>query len=150
MTTLSRRQAEQDVLGHAEGPHQLEVLVDHADMQASGVRRTAQPYWVVVHQELAGLRRIEAGSDVHQRRLACAILAEQRMHLAPAHQEIRLLQRLEAIEGLADAAQLQGVVSFHAGRPLSKDRLRGKRCAVFHPNQALAPVPGLERPGTQG
>ncbi len=105
--TRCERMPEQDVLGHGERLHQLEVLVHHADVVPRRIARAIEPHRVVVDQHVARLRRIEPGRDVHQRRLAGAVLAEQRVHLAPARIEVRVDQRLEAVEGLADAGELQ-------------------------------------------
>jgi hypothetical protein len=104
-----RRRGEQYVLRHGERPHQLEVLVDHADAMPRRIARPAEAHRVVVDQQLPRLRRVEPGRDVHQRRLAGAVLAEQRVHLAPARGKVGVGQCREAIEGLADAGEFERV-----------------------------------------
>ena len=56
-----------------------------------------------IDDELARIMRDHAGKDVHQRRLAGAVLAEQRMDLAGPNIEIDVVQRAHAWEGLAYA-----------------------------------------------
>ena len=104
-----RRRGEQDVLRHGERPHQLEMLVNHADALPGRIARPGEAHRVVVHQQLPGFGRIEPGRDVHERRLARAVLPQQRMHLAPARGEVGVGQRGEAVEGLADAGEFQCV-----------------------------------------
>ena len=56
-----------------------------------------------IYDELARIMRDHAGEDVHQRRFAGAVLAEQRMDLAGPDIEIDVVQRAHAWEGLAYA-----------------------------------------------
>ena len=74
--------AEKDVLGHRQDRNQHEVLVDHADPARDGVGRLADRDWAPVEQDLALVGRRQPVEDVHQRRLAGAVLAEERMDLA--------------------------------------------------------------------
>src|SRR6185312_10888526 len=53
---------------------------------------------------------VDAGEHLHQRRLACAVLAADRVDLAPADRQAHVLQRLDAGEGLGDGAHLQDEV----------------------------------------
>ena len=57
-----------------------------------------------VDQHLAGVRLDHAREHVHQRRLAGAVLAEQRMDLAAVEIEVDAAQRLDAAETLDDPA----------------------------------------------
>ncbi len=83
------RIGKEDVLERIERPHQLEVLVDHADRVGLGVERSADGDRPAVDPDLALVRRVEAGRNVHQRGLAGAVLAEEGMDLAVADGEIR-------------------------------------------------------------
>jgi hypothetical protein len=50
---------------------------------------------------------VHAGDDLDQCRLAGAVLAQQRMHLAGPHVEAHGLERLHAGKGFADAGELE-------------------------------------------
>ena len=50
---------------------------------------------------------VHAGQDLHQRRLAGAVLAHQRVHLAGAEVEVDAVERGDAGEALADALRPQ-------------------------------------------
>ena len=60
---------------------------------------------LAVDDDLTGIRPIEAGEDVHQRRLAGAVLAEQRVDFAAPHFEIDAGISEHAGECLGDAAE---------------------------------------------
>ena len=47
----------------------------------------------------------DAGEDLHQRRLAGAVLAEQRRHLAAVDVEVHALERVDRAVGLGDVAR---------------------------------------------
>ena len=66
-------------------------------------------------QDLALVRPVEAVEDVHQRRLARAVLAEQRVHLALAQVEVDVVVRDDAREPLRDAPHLEDRGGFHRG-----------------------------------
>ena len=55
---------------------------------ADGISGTADLHRLAIDQDLARVGHGEAVEDVHQRRLAGAVLAKQRMDLAWAHVEI--------------------------------------------------------------
>ncbi len=91
--------------------HQLEVLVDHADLEFAAHRAGRGSAPRAVDHDTAFIRRVEAGGDIHQRRLAGAVLAEQRMDLAALdRRNRRAIERHEAVEGLADAGEFEGGV----------------------------------------
>ena len=75
-------QAEQDVLGHGLRRDEREVLVDHAEPGRDRVARRAEGDRLAVEQDLAGIRPVQPGQDVHERALAGAVLAEQGVDLA--------------------------------------------------------------------
>ena len=57
--------------------------------------------------DLALVRVVEAVEDAHQRRLAGAVLAEERVHLAAPKVEVDVVVRENAGELLRDPAQLE-------------------------------------------
>src|SRR5207245_2075825 len=80
--------SENDVLGDREDRDQHEVLVHHADPACDRVGGVADRHGPAVDADLAFVRRDEAVEDVHERRLARAVLAEQRVDLAFAEVEV--------------------------------------------------------------
>src|SRR5690606_21828917 len=97
---------EHDVFGHREHRDQHEVLVHHADAGRDAVAWPAEADWLAVDQDLALVGPIEAGEDVHHRRLAGAVLAEQAEHLAGADLQVDAGIGDVFTETLGDAAKL--------------------------------------------
>ena len=60
--------------------------------------------------DLARVARVDAGEHLHQRALAGAVLAHQRMNLAREQAEVDRVQRPDAAERLVDAAHLENAV----------------------------------------
>ena len=94
---------EDDVLGDRETLHQLVVLVDHPDAEASRVGRRSDRGRPAVDRDGAFVRGVEPAGDIHQGRLAGAVLPEQGVDFAPIAGERRPLERRPAVEGLARA-----------------------------------------------
>src|SRR4029077_17206292 len=69
--------AEDDVLGDAQDRNEHEMLVDHADPAMDRIRRSGQSDLGAVDKDLALVRAREPVEDVHEGRLAGAVLAEQ-------------------------------------------------------------------------
>ena len=91
--------------------------------------------------DLAVVVGLHAGQDLHQRRLAGAVLAHQRVHLAAAEVEADPGQRGHAGEALADAPRRQQ-------RPGSARVLpAGHRAVASLPGSLL---PGAPRTGMLG
>ena len=97
------------------------MLVDHADTAGDGIGRTGDRDRGAVEQDLAGVGRREAVQDVHEGRLAGAVLAEQRVDLAWPDLEVDPVVRDDARIALGDPAHLEcgsahglrhGVLSF--------------------------------------
>ncbi len=90
------------------GAHEPEVLVHHADPGVERVARRGERDRLAVEEDLALVRPVEAGEDVRERRLAGAVLAEQRVHLALGRLEVDAVVRDDAGEPLGDPAQRDG------------------------------------------
>ena len=69
--------------------------------------RRAEPDRLALDQDLALVRVVQPVEDVHQRRLAGAVLAEQRVHLAFAEVEADVVVRDDARKALRDVAHLE-------------------------------------------
>jgi hypothetical protein len=89
----------QNVLSDGEGMHQLEMLMHHADAAAACFGRSAQRYRFIVDKNAAGFWCIEAGGDVHQRRFACSILAEESVNLSGIALEFRVIKNYDTVKG---------------------------------------------------
>jgi hypothetical protein len=87
--------------------HQHEVLVDHADAASYGVGGAGNPDRLPVQQDLPGVGPGQTVQDVHERRLAGAVLTQERVNLAPADVEIDMVVGDDARIALGDASHLQ-------------------------------------------
>jgi hypothetical protein len=101
--------AEVDVLGDVAVRQQVELLVDDADAGALGIERVRERDAASEQRDLALVGVVRAAEDLHQRRLAGAVLADQRVHLADAAVEVDAVDRGDGAEALHDAAHLERV-----------------------------------------
>ena len=85
---LAAVEAERDVLGDGQVLEQREMLEHHADAERARLRRAGELDRLALPAHLAGARLDQAVDDLHQRRLAGAVLAEQRVDLAGIEVEI--------------------------------------------------------------
>ena len=83
------------------------MLVDHADAAGDGVGRPGELDLLAVEQDLALVRPGEPVEDVHQRGLAGAVLAEQRVDLAGPDLEVDVVVGDHARVPLRDATHLE-------------------------------------------
>ena len=131
---------ERDVLGHGQRLEQREVLEHHADAEPPRGGRIGDGDRLALPADLAGGRLQRAVDDLHQRRLAGAVLAEQRVDLAGRDGEIDVVVGAQRAEILDDAQRLQQVGSRAApsrsrrlprSAPVMSDahRLLPRRCA---------------------
>ena len=98
---------EHQVLGDRERRHQHEILMHHAEAVADRVVRRAEAHHLPAQPDLPVVRAVQAVEDAHQRRLAGAVLAEQRQDLALPQLEVdRIVGERAPGKPLGDAAQL--------------------------------------------
>jgi hypothetical protein len=98
-----RLHAEHDVLLDRQVGSNRQLLIDHADATGAGVERISRPIDRPVKLHLAFIRRMGTGKHLHERALARAILADQRVDLARQDLQVDAPQRNRRTEGLADA-----------------------------------------------
>src|SRR4029077_13248720 len=79
--------AEGNRLHDVEHGDEHEVLVDHADARLDGPDRITEDLLFAVDEDLAGVWLVEARQDVHERRLAGAVLPEHAEDLAPVSRD---------------------------------------------------------------
>jgi hypothetical protein len=95
--------AEGDVLRDREHGHEHEVLVHHPDAGRDGVLGRGKVDRLPVQQDIALVGLQQPIQDVHQGRLAGAVLAEQGVHLARGHGQIDPVVGHQRAEPLGDA-----------------------------------------------
>ena len=82
------RQPKQEVLQHRERRHVERVLLEHADAMGDSRLRAAIVDDATVDDDLAAVGRLVASQNLHQCRLARAVLAEHANNLAARQQQV--------------------------------------------------------------
>jgi hypothetical protein len=100
---------EEDVLGDRLRWDQREVLMDHAQTGCDRIPRRAERNRQAIDPDLALVRSVEPGEDVHERALAGTVLAQEGMNLARPKVEVDVVVGEDAGERLDDADR------FHSG-----------------------------------
>ena len=90
---ILRSAAQADILRDGQRGNDAELLGDIGDAGLQGLGWAAQTSWSAVDLDLASVRMLEAGENLHERALACAVLPEQRHDLAAPKSEFHALQR---------------------------------------------------------
>jgi hypothetical protein len=93
---------DEDVLFDREVGHEVELLIDDGDAEVLRLARAVEHDRLPVEDDLAGVRLIDPGEDLHQGALAGAVLADQPQDLAGMDFETDVLQRQHAGEALGD------------------------------------------------
>ena len=101
-----RLAAEQKVARDVHRVAEREVLIDHLDPLAPGVRGRSEADFLAVENNPAGIRNDGAGQDLAQRRLSRSVVADEAEDLAGAQDEIDAIERLDRAERLADVLHL--------------------------------------------
>ena len=83
------------------------MLKHHADAHGPGGFRAGDMDQLPVESNLSGIGLHDAIDHLHQRRLACAILPEQRMDFPGRHGKADIVIGKHARKGLGDAFQIQ-------------------------------------------
>ena len=99
--------ADENVLRDIEIGKQQRLLIDRRDAHPLRLGRARDRDAASVQPDLAAVGLINAGDDFDQRRLAGAVLAEQRMDFAGIKRKRNVLQRLRGVEPLGDAADIE-------------------------------------------
>ena len=99
--------AQEDVVGDRELRDEVQLLVDDPDAGVLGLARPGEPHRPAVQADLAVVVGDRAGQDLHQRALARAVLAADRVDLAGRRDQRDVAQRAHAAEVLGDVPHLQ-------------------------------------------
>ena len=94
---------QEQIGGDVEARHEIELLKDRGDARRLRGARIGEAHGRAVDAHFAGVGLDDAGENVHQRRLAGAVFAEQRMNLPAMQIEVHATERLNAAEALDDA-----------------------------------------------
>ena len=139
LSAAQRVEAHDDVLRDAEVGEQRRLLVDDGD---AGVARRVRGVEVdlgAVDEHRAGVAPDHAAEHLHERRLARAVLADQRAHLAGPEAEVGVAQRADGAVGLRGVAQLddRGGALAHerAGQPKA-----GALWSIFMASPPFRPI----------
>ena len=87
-----------DVLPHGEAAEQVAVLERTGQAGSRPAARRPRRDVDVVELDHPGARAVEAGEDVHERRLAGAVRPDQPHHLVPVELEAHVVERVDALE----------------------------------------------------
>ena len=98
---------EHDVLCDGEDGDEHEVLVHHADPGAHRVAGALEVLHVIVEEDHALVGGVQAVEDIHERRLARAVLAQQAVDLSRLDDEIDAVVGDEGAEPLGDPAEFE-------------------------------------------
>ena len=131
-----------DVLGDRHPIHQAEILMDEGDGQGIDAGADGMP----VKDDLAGIGRVDPRQDLDQRRLARAILAEQRMDLARPDVEIHMVESQRAGKALGQARRRREADRWRS--PFQELLGFSHRCSS--PPPSSPPLPALPNCGPSG
>ena len=79
---IERLDAEMDILRHRQVAHGGQFLMDHADAGRARISRRRVADDAAIEMHLALILYVHAGDDLHQRRLAGAVLTNEAVDLA--------------------------------------------------------------------
>ena len=102
----ARLPAHEHVLGDREVRHQVQLLVDHADAEVERGPRVGDLDRLALEADLAAIGLVDAGQDLHEGRLAGAVLTDERVDLPRSQLEGRIDERADAREFLGDPGHL--------------------------------------------
>src|SRR5690606_33899529 len=100
----ARLAAEVDVLGDGPLGQEVELLEDRGDAGGLRLERVGEGDGRAVELDGAGVGGLHPGEDLHERRLARAVLPDEGVDLAGTYLEVDAGEHLDPEEGLGDAA----------------------------------------------
>jgi hypothetical protein len=128
---LAGRHREEQVLGHAQAQHLRVALVRHPEPETKGLRRVGGLQVRAGDVDGALVRGQEAAGDSEERRLARAVLSDDRVDLARPALGADVSQRLHGAEALRDALQRQDDRGRGAGVRRRHPRNRYPGCCCY-------------------
>src|ERR1043166_1323519 len=110
-----RLRAEQNVLLHAQVRGEIQLLVNHGNARTPSVQRIFRKEPLAIEVDGAGIGLASAAEDFHERALAGAVLADQRMHFSSAGREGNISESARRPETFSDTGHLQTRSSHRRG-----------------------------------
>ncbi len=105
--TRMRQAAQEDVFCNRQGGSERRVLVHDCDAELHRMVRTLDLNRIAGEVKRAAVRANGAANDVHQRRLAGAVLADERVNLAEAHGKADTIERAGCPIALGNVVRLE-------------------------------------------
>ena len=99
--------AEKNVRGDVAHAGEREVLIDHLDAGLANAARLLADDGDAVEADLASVGTIDAGDRLHQRRFACAVVADERHRAACVDREADAAQSFDGAERFADILEFK-------------------------------------------
>ncbi len=99
-TGAQRLAADEDVLDDREVGEERRLLVDDGDPAVARVGRAGQGDLDAVDEQLPAVRRVHAGEDLHERRFAGSVLADESVSLARVEIDRDVVERADRPESL--------------------------------------------------
>ena len=93
--------------GNGKAGDQHEVLMHHADAELDRLAGRLDPHLPAVEKDRPLRRLVKTDQNVHQRRFARTVFAEQGMDLALGYGQIDIVVRIEVTESFADVLHAQ-------------------------------------------
>jgi hypothetical protein len=141
-----RVERQRDVLGDGQRLEQREMLEDHADAEPARAGRIGDGDVPAVPLDPSGVRFHDAVDDLHQRRLAGAVLAQHRVDLAWPNGEMDAVVGDDRRIALGDAGEAQARRVAHRGR----NRRRSLMGPTGHRSLCLSPgAKSFDRPAAE-
>ena len=103
-----RKIFDEHVLRHRHRREQRELLMDESDAVGARVARRGNARHAACNTNLSALGCDDSSENVHQRALARAVRAHERVRFARLNGKMGVLERADAREGLRDAGHLEG------------------------------------------
>src|SRR5439155_27370414 len=94
----TRLSADEDVLGRGQVRHEAELLMDDADAELLRGTRSGDVHVGALQADPPGVHAVDAGEDLHERRLAGAVFADERVDLTSTKLEVRVAEGVDAGE----------------------------------------------------
>ena len=99
--------ADEQILRDRQIRKELQLLVNHANALGNGVARGRKAGRLAVEPQLARCRLLYAREDIHQRRLAGAVFADERAHHASVEAHVDGIERSRAWKNLGNPPRLE-------------------------------------------
>ena len=103
-----RKVFDEHVLRHGHRGEERELLMDESDAVGARVARRGNARHAACNTNFSALGCDDSSENVHQRALARAVRAHERVGFARLNGKMGVLERADAREGLRDAGHLEG------------------------------------------